>query len=75
MSEIRKILRRAVIQIEVLYDQNTETVIDYAITNGFASGRVTVISDKEVTRETMRQLLIAQGSDPAFLLGEDEDED
>lgn len=42
------------------------------IDNGDASGEVTY-DHTEVSKDTMRELLIAQGSDPEFLIIEDED--
>jgi hypothetical protein len=46
--------------------------IDYEITDGHCSGIVKETVREEVTPERMAQLLKAQGSDPEFLLGEDE---
>lgn len=68
---------RAIYQVEYLSDYpppHTEDLsrIDYDITEGGASGKVTVVSVEHVTREKMAELLVNQGSDPEFLLGEDD---
>lgn len=75
-----KKLFRQVFEIEVLSEEEPlETldlkVIDYEITDGHSSGVVKEAVREEVTQEKMRELLIAQGSDPEFLLGGDEDGD
>jgi hypothetical protein len=41
--------------------------------HGGASGEVKECKTEEVSREAMAQLLIDQGSDPEFLLGDDEE--
>ena len=43
-----------------------------AITDGESSGQWTQ-QDAEVTEQTMRELLLAQGSDPNFLILEEEE--
>lgn len=70
---------RTVFEIEYLSDMEppsfpTLAQIEYDITEGHASGVVNVIVQEEVTKERMAELLIAQGSDPEFLIPE-EDED
>lgn len=74
---------RTVFQVEVLScglfdpgggreDLNDLEAIAYAITEGDCSGEVREVSCDRVTREQMRALLIAQRSDPEFLLGDDD---
>jgi len=62
---------RTVITVEVLTNEPFffENLADvhYAVTEGHASGTFFVESEETVTEETMRELLIAQGSDPEFL--------
>jgi hypothetical protein len=68
-------LYRTVFQVEVLSDVplNDASLADVAreIVEGDASGAVHVVSHEQVSRERMAELLTAQGSDPAFLLGEE----
>lgn len=66
---------RTIIQVEVLSDSpygvtNLEDVA-YDIDKGVCSGVVKIVSSEEVSKEKMAKLLIAQGSDPEFLLGDD----
>lgn len=77
-------LKRAVIVVEVLYDDRFTTDmselslgdINYEITTGHASGIYSVASLRGCPPEMMANLLTNQGSDPGFLLDEDEyDED
>lgn len=83
MLETGTKLRRAVFEIEVLYDAEgvkdpdswSVGVIHELVTRGPASGSTTLVSDVELTREEMAEALTAQGSDPEFLLGELEDGD
>lgn len=68
-------LVRTVLQVEVLSNgrftwANLDDVHE-SITHGDCSGRVTEISAEEVTPERMAELLLAQGSSPSFLLGEE----
>lgn len=70
-------LYRTVYTIEILSDQRVigwplATII-HEMYHGDVSGRYSY-SEIQVSREFMRQLLIDQGSDPEFLLGEDEEE-
>jgi len=63
---------RTIIQVEVLSDkplseEMTLGEIDYQITEGECSGRVTTVSCDEVSPKEMAELLISQGSDPQFL--------
>jgi len=75
MNEPTKFYRHLIV-VEVLSaDPMTTTDLDdlnYEIMEGGASGKVTVESSLEVTREQMAILLEAQGSDPSFLIGEEE---
>ena len=72
-------LYRIVYKIEVLADTPMHhdpidlAGINYAITEGHASGQFLETKTEEVSRERMAELLIAQGSDPEFLLGEEEE--
>lgn len=70
---------RTVVQIEILSGEPVPDGIgiddiNYQITEGGWSGTAETVVSEEVTRERMAELLTAQGSDPEFLLG-DEDED
>jgi len=73
-------LYRIVYSIEVLADSplHQEPLslkdIAYEITEGHASGQFLDTEVEEVSRERMSELLVAQGSDPSFLLGEEEEE-
>ncbi len=75
-------LRRTVLRVEVLYDDSSYVpdlgslaqVADFIVT-GDGSGQVTIESDEELTRNEMKEALIAQGSDPEFLLGEEEEKE
>lgn len=66
---------RTIITIEVLTADAPHSgdvgALAYDITEGDASGRVTT-EVEEVTAEKMAELLKAQGSDPEFLLSEDD---
>lgn len=69
---------RTVYEIEVLSDIPPPSLptleqIAYDITEGHSSGVLNETIQEEVSRERMAELLIAQGSDPEFLLGEDLD--
>jgi hypothetical protein len=71
---------RNVISVEILSDQllTDEMVldldnVDYLINEGSCSGKVTrTILNEQVSPQQMRELLTAQGSDPEFLVGEEE---
>ena len=47
--------------------------IHYETMNGHASGRFLDGTHNEVSEEDMRKLLEAQGTDPSFLIEDDED--
>jgi hypothetical protein len=73
--------RRTVIEVEVLsveYDDDEqyspESLADVAhdIIEGDCSGKWDVQSSELVTPEQMAKLLWSQGSDPGFLIGEDD---
>ena len=70
---------RHLITVEVLStDPMTTSDLDdlnYQITEGHCSGVVEVESSLEVTESQMRNLLIAQGSDPDFLIPSEENDD
>ncbi len=70
---------RHVYQIEVLSRGPLPELdledLDYQINHGACSGKVElVVSNEEVTKERMAELLTAQGSDPEFLIWEDEED-
>jgi hypothetical protein len=73
-------LKRMVIVYEVLYDDETipdhflDSIdnISYQTSEGNASGMMLASNVQIVDREAMRGLLIAQLSDPEFLLGDEE---
>ncbi len=66
---------RTVYRIEVLSGEPLGCIdltrLDYEISEGHCSGRFLDTSEEEVTAEHMEHLLLAQNSDPCFLLGED----
>lgn len=76
---MKKKFYRQVFEVEVLSEgepldtYTSLSEIDYEITDGQSSGIVKEISRKEVTSKEMAELLKAQGSDPTFLLGGDDD--
>jgi len=47
--------------------------INSAITDGDCSGKVEIVRSEQVSEDCMAELLTAQGSDPAFLLGENDE--
>lgn len=49
--------------------------VHYDVIEGEASGKLLSEVSEEVTRQEMGHLLIAQGSDPSFLLGEEYEND
>jgi hypothetical protein len=68
-------LYRTLIVVEVL---STFDVSDYKLSEiaheiieGDSSGRYEVLDNREISRLDMAKLLIKQGSDPTFLLGDD----
>ena len=69
---------RNVFMIEVLSDEPLAGLevsdIDRLITDGPCSGLMTVVTaNEEVSEQHMAELLIAQGSDPEFLIPAKED--
>lgn len=72
-------LYKNVYRVEVLSDTDSVTddlsELHRQITEGDSSGVVTHMAGNDITRSRMAAELISQGSDPAFLLGEDYDED
>ena len=76
-------LVRNVITVEILSNERWSaddledlSVVQEAIMGGDSSGVVTITTHNEVvTADRMAELLIAQGSDPSFLLGDDYDDD
>ena len=69
-----KTYTRTRIVVEVLsdgpYDPKTLCDVHYDITDGDLSGRWDIESSEVLTPEAMEKALLAQGSDPDFLLGE-----
>ena len=65
---------RTVLQVEILSDEpyryKALSDVAFDIIEGDCSGKTTVVSQEEVSKEQMAELLIAQGSDPSFLLGD-----
>ena len=75
MSDEKK-LYRTVITYEILSEESCDWDslgdVAYAVKYGDCSGMRLDQTTEEVSRERMAELLEAQGSDPAFLLREDE---
>jgi hypothetical protein len=76
MTESKKFYRQ-IFEVEVLSEGeplNNVSLqdIDYQITDGHCSGIVKETVREEVSSEKIAELLKAQGSDPEFLLGDDE---
>lgn len=69
-------LFRTIIVVEVLSEGRFNNInlseIGYAIMEGDCSGQVNISKFEELTRDEMAKALEAQGSDPSFLLGEDD---
>ncbi len=67
---------RQVIEIEVLskdpIDFQSLQQVAYEVTDGAASGTWSVKEQTTHNRDEIADLLVAQGSDPSFLLGDDE---
>lgn len=67
---------QTVVTYEVLSDEPLGSVslkdIDYMCTEGHCSGRFIETKEFQVSKEVMSKLLVDQGSDPEFLLGEEE---
>ncbi len=67
---------RTVYILEILSDQTILdlplSVVVHEITHGDFSGNYEV-SEMRVTKKMMREMLVAQGSDPEFLLGDEEE--
>lgn len=74
--------KQIVLRVEVLYDDeispNPEdmslTDLEYEFTEGSMSARVTTQSVKTLTKKQVAKALEKQGSDPAFLTGEIDEE-
>lgn len=69
-------LFRTVFVIELLGDRSATNfdIDDIALAmNGDFSGKIELLDEREVKRETMHDLLVNQESDPSFLLGEHSD--
>jgi hypothetical protein len=71
---------RTQITFEVLSDEPVSSGLSlggvlYECNEGGWSGQTTSWHSEEVSRELMADLLIAQGSDPEFLLGEEDDDE
>jgi hypothetical protein len=68
---------RTVVTVEVLHDRELGDMdlsdIAREIVEGDFSGKTTFGDPEEVSPERVSELLIEQGSDPAFLLGYGED--
>jgi hypothetical protein len=66
-----------VITVEVISEEpyNPDTLADvhYDVTEGGCSGVWKITGRSTLTREQVKEALIAQGSDPEFLLGDDDD--
>ncbi len=72
-----KTLYRQVFEVEVLSEGEplNDVILQdiaYEITEGHSSGVVKETVREEVTADRMAELLKAQGSDPEFLLSDDE---
>lgn len=67
---------RTVIQVEVLsnepYEYTNLRNLSYDVMEGDCSGVTRVISTEEVDKEQMANLLLSQGSDPSFLINEED---
>ena len=72
------VLQKTVIRVEVLsdthYDPQTLADVHMDITEGDCSGKWNIIEQVELSKKDMSDALIAQGSDPQFLLGENDNE-
>lgn len=68
---------RTVIQVEVLsegpYEYTSLENLSYDVMDGDCSGDVKVVSSEKVGKKKMADLLLAQGSDPSFLIPDYED--
>lgn len=74
--------RRAVFMVEVLYDPYLANVpemslsdVAWQISEGGSSGRVSLVVDEGLSRNQAAALLELHGSDPAFLPGDDFEEE
>jgi len=69
---------KTIIQVEVLsndpYDVGNLEDLHYDITEGDYSGDFKIISQEKLTKEEMAKALEAQGSDPEFMMPEEEEE-
>jgi hypothetical protein len=72
MAEKQKYYR-TIITVEILsdYPYSVDTLADvgYDMTEGDVSGQITEKCE-EITKMEMKKALIAQGSDPVFIIGE-----
>lgn len=65
---------RTIVKIEILSEDEpvgdgvSLEEINYAITEGHCSGRISVDCQEQVTARLMARLLLAQGSDPEFMM-------
>lgn len=71
MKFYRTVFRMEVLSTEPLGSLSLSD-INYEITEGHCSGMFLETREEEVSRDKMRGLLVAQGTDPEFLLEEDE---
>lgn len=78
-NEAERKFYKTVIKIEVLsedpYEYTDLENLSYDINEGDCSGKVTIESSQELSKEQTKEELVKQGSDPNFLLNEDEDSD
>jgi len=78
-STKKKEFYRTVVEVEILsrgpYDPDTLEEVSHDITKGDCSGSWAIKTSEEVPEEEMAELLVEQGSDPAFLFGMDEDDE
>jgi len=76
MNDERKFYQ-TIVTYEILSDEPLGSMslkdIDYECTEGHCSGRFIDTKEVRVSRDVMAKLLVTQGSDPGFLL-EEEDE-
>ncbi|MGV8847217.1 hypothetical protein [Tessaracoccus sp.] len=72
MALFRTVIHLEILSVGPVPDETDLAVITYQMDQGDYSGMVIDSSSEEVTRERMAELLIAQGSDPEFLLGEED---
>jgi hypothetical protein len=65
---------RTIITVEILsdypYSVNTLADVEYDMTEGDVSGKISQMCE-EISKDEIKKALIDQGSDPAFILCED----